>query len=450
MAIVASIAGFAPGQSINIDFGNEAGSPPGEYAAAGLAGVWNVVDSPWKFPPPPVIGPLPLVDLAGRPTGATISMTDSLGTIAFDPLPTPGPNDENDQRLLNDGLIGHSPGISQVISIDGLQNGRYRLLTYTWVWSPADAFGMVVFVTGSKAVQVVSGHWQGGLQLPVTHMSHTLQVTDGHIQMEVVGAGPGASFNGNNVIQGVQVWRIDPPARCVADIAPEGGNGAVDVDDLILVILSWGQTDVPADINGSGVVDVDDLIAVILNWGPCAGGPVKCGAAGLGDCYAAHSAAGCNEPACCTAVCALDPYCCDSEWDVICADLANATSACANAVPANCGNPAAGSCFDANDALPGCADSTCCAAVCAVNPYCCTFEWDLICVELAELFCGRIPPTCGHPESGDCFTPHFTPFCIDAECCEAVCAIDPFCCETEWDELCVEMAKDMCVPASPP
>ncbi len=50
------------------------------------------------------------------------------------------------------------------------------------------------------------------------------------------------------------------------------GDGAVDVDDLIAVILGWGVCPVPptacrADVNNSGTVDVDDLIIVILNWG---------------------------------------------------------------------------------------------------------------------------------------------------------------------------------------
>jgi hypothetical protein len=57
---------------------------------------------------------------------------------------------------------------------------------------------------------------------------------------------------------------------CPADI---NNSGAVDVDDLIAVILSWGCVNPPgpcdADVDGSGTVDVDDLIAVILAWGPC-------------------------------------------------------------------------------------------------------------------------------------------------------------------------------------
>jgi probable HAF family extracellular repeat protein len=53
------------------------------------------------------------------------------------------------------------------------------------------------------------------------------------------------------------------------------GDGVVDVDDLIGVILGWGACaacdNCPADVapfpGGNCVVDVDDLVAVILNWG---------------------------------------------------------------------------------------------------------------------------------------------------------------------------------------
>ncbi|MHC5005161.1 MAG: EF-hand domain-containing protein, partial [Planctomycetota bacterium] len=60
----------------------------------------------------------------------------------------------------------------------------------------------------------------------------------------------------------------EPP--CPADV---DGTGAVDVDDLVAVILAWGPCGVPegcaADVDGSGFIDVDDLVAVILAWGPC-------------------------------------------------------------------------------------------------------------------------------------------------------------------------------------
>jgi hypothetical protein len=60
--------------------------------------------------------------------------------------------------------------------------------------------------------------------------------------------------------------------RRPADIAPEIGDGYVDVDDMIAVILGWGPCpaapiDCHADIDGDGEVGVGDLIAVILGWG---------------------------------------------------------------------------------------------------------------------------------------------------------------------------------------
>jgi hypothetical protein len=61
-----------------------------------------------------------------------------------------------------------------------------------------------------------------------------------------------------------------PPPPCPADI---DGNGDVDADDLVAVILAWGCTNppgpCPADADGSGTVDADDLTLVILAWGPC-------------------------------------------------------------------------------------------------------------------------------------------------------------------------------------
>lgn len=43
-------------------------------------------------------------------------------------------------------------------------------------------------------------------------------------------------------------------------------------------------------------------------------------------------------------------------------------------------------------------------------------------------------PDC--PGTGDCCADNGTPGCADGSCCQAVCACDPFCCDTEWDEFC--------------
>ncbi|MGA1630626.1 MAG: GC-type dockerin domain-anchored protein [Phycisphaerales bacterium] len=54
------------------------------------------------------------------------------------------------------------------------------------------------------------------------------------------------------------------------------------------------------------------------------------------------------------------------------------------------------------------------------------------------------PSVCGDPNAGSCCQTSITPFCADGACCDAVCAIDAFCCETEWDQACVNLAFSTC------
>jgi outer membrane protein assembly factor BamB len=76
----------------------------------------------------------------------------------------------------------------------------------------------------------------------------------------------------------VKAYDTPDPVTCIADIAPQDGDGAVDVDDLLLVINSWGLCPncelvfCDADIapkGGNCMVDVDDLLEVINGWGAC-------------------------------------------------------------------------------------------------------------------------------------------------------------------------------------
>jgi len=53
---------------------------------------------------------------------------------------------------------------------------------------------------------------------------------------------------------------------CDVDITCDGQIG---VDDLLMVIASWGSDDPDADIFEDGTVDVNDLLLVISAWGPC-------------------------------------------------------------------------------------------------------------------------------------------------------------------------------------
>ena len=156
-----------------------------------------------------------------------------------------------------------------------------------------------------------------------------------------------------------------------------------------------------------------------------------------GDCFAAHDDRGCYDetrPECCATTCEADPYCCDVEWDDFCAG--EASGLCTGSFDA-CG-PGAGSCASDNDS-PGCEDVECCNMVCMEDPFCCVDTWDEKCAE--EAF-GPCMLACGG-QSGACFTDHNlpdSPGCSDEVCCEAVCTLDVFCCETTWDQGCAELA----------
>jgi len=103
---------------------------------------------------------------------------------------------------------------------------------------------------------------------------------------------------------------------------------------------------------------------------------------------------------------------------------------------AQCGT--GGSCYSVQFA-PYCNDVACCEAVCAVDAFCCFNSWDADCVEEAQTIC----LTCGGAGAGDCFTIGAAA-CSDAECCEAVCADDPFYCSNSWDLVCVSEAIVRC------
>ena len=101
--------------------------------------------------------------------------------------------------------------------------------------------------------------------------------------------------------------------------------------------------------------------------------------------------------------------------------------------------PGEGNCFQANG-TPGCDESTCCEAVCALNPFCCEVEWDARCAAEAAEICGN----CGDAAAGNCFEDNGTPGCSNFDCCATVCAVDDFCCFTQWDQQCADEAAKIC------
>jgi hypothetical protein len=143
----------------------------------------------------------------------------------------------------------------------------------------------------------------------------------------------------------------------------------------------------------------------------CQSCPEDCGACPKkGSCCIVTGTPGCQEPKVEACVCALDPYCCQTAWDSICASEADECGSCSGDCCAAHGNP-------------GCDDEAVEACVCGLDPYCCDYVWDSICAsEVVSQGCG----SCGGQD----------PVCGDGQCngaedscsCPGDCPDDPNSC----------------------
>ena len=94
-------------------------------------------------------------------------------------------------------------------------------------------------------------------------------------------------------------------------------------------------------------------------------------------CYAVQGKS-CNGCVCETCVCAKDPNCCNVLWDTTCANLCrqcNTNKGCTVNPPTTASCPGCG----------GCACETC---VCAADSYCCNTNWDSLCASACKTKCG--------------------------------------------------------------
>ena len=134
----------------------------------------------------------------------------------------------------------------------------------------------------------------------------------------------------------------------------------------------------------------------------------KWGRDGLPGCNIPHAGPSCGDAACCDAVCKIDEYCCTNQWDTACVAMVYTTEGCER-YQAECGGECAGACCEPHIG-PWCNDAECCDAVCLVDFYCCTTLWDAFCASVANVnpSCQKAcpDPECGTPEAGACCYPH--------------------------------------------
>lgn len=124
------------------------------------------------------------------------------------------------------------------------------------------------------------------------------------------------------------------------------------------------------------------------------------GGGGEGDCCAPNGTPGCEDPDCEALICGQDPFCCDTEWDALCADAAIAQCMVCD------GGGGGGSdcCTPGGNGTPGCDDPDCEALVCGLDPFCCDTSWDGLCADEAIASCAICQGgvVLGEPVDEDC------------------------------------------------
>jgi hypothetical protein len=218
--------------------------------------------------------------------------------------------------------------------------------------------------------------------------------------------------------------------------------------------------------------------------GVCAAGedcltcPQDCGwCVGPGECCAAHTGPACDDLQVLLCVCPSQPSCCLSSWTQACVNLAK--NPCGLSCGSTCGD---GACDEGEDCAscaqdcggcqsnccnaksgPGCDDDPCEDAVCDIDPFCCNGQWDGQCavqagqhcdvcgggVECGDGICdfGEDCQSCSADCGGctnNCCHQHENAGCEGPTCQGKVCQQDPWCCQEGWDAYCVSWAQDLC------
>lgn len=235
IAAVMMLAGAASAQTFNIDFGLAGSEPPVTYAAAGVAGVWNVPDFQQ-------LAPSMLTPVSGPFTGVWIT-TGSFIRESVE-LPVPGATLDA-ARLLNDGIWGTGDVLAPML-VEHLEPGRYKVIVYGMNGSGPNQRTFVEVanpVQGRYAGATVGGGWTGVFIEGVSHGSFGINVPDGKIEVSIAGGVWGQSGFGN----GMQIIRV-----CAADFttgAIMGGpgwgvpNGTLNNDDFFYYLDRFAAGD---------------------------------------------------------------------------------------------------------------------------------------------------------------------------------------------------------------
>jgi len=115
-----------------------------------------------------------------------------------------------------------------------------------------------------------------------------------------------------------------------------------------------------------------------------------------------------------------------------------------------CGTSCAHSKCEIGDVVDPICD-TCVAAVCAYDSYCCDTMWDSLCVQHVRTVCNSLAcdesaGTCDHPvcTEGTLLVPGCDEPPVSPSCVTAICDFDFYCCTNQWDDVCVGWVDNFC------
>lgn len=170
---------------------------------------------------------------------------------------------------------------------------------------------------------------------------------------------------------------LDTPENCTPGNGGAGGQGGGRK-----AVGGKGGTADSAAVAGAAGAPLPALVGVCFDGGPGPSGLSDCprDPDTDGDCCVPGNAPGCNDPACTALICSNIPYCCEVTWDAICAEKAQQLCGVCN------GGGGQGSCCIPHPGA-GCDSLSCAGLVCSFNPLCCEVQWDLICASLAQEMC---------------------------------------------------------------
>lgn len=200
-----TLSGTTSGDSYNVDIddgaGAGAGLPAAPYGAVGAAGAWNGVAS--------LAAGTPLFNTAGIATGASVTITSTLGhgPYSFDNPLTLG----DDHLLLDDVLDPGSAANVVTVTVSGLVDGAYSVIMYGFGPDIA-TFGATLtdftLTGGGAGTQTCGGaDWVGNHVYGSTYVSDTTLVAGGTLSFTL--ASPVTTFGNCN---GFQLLRTEPAA----------------------------------------------------------------------------------------------------------------------------------------------------------------------------------------------------------------------------------------------